>query len=108
MLSILALGTLIRDPERRQSACGKSYATAMLRVPCDEATLISVAVFSATASESLLALCKGDACAVAGRAKLTSWTKDGEAKRGLSVIAEKVMSSYQHEKRQREAASHDG
>ncbi len=43
---------------------------------------------------ALLALHKGDALAIAGRAKLSSWTKDGEEKHGLSVVADRVLSAY--------------
>jgi single-stranded DNA-binding protein len=44
---------------------------------------------------ALLALSKGDSCAIAGRGKLSEWTKDGEQKHGLSVIADKVLTVYQ-------------
>ena len=43
--------------------------------------------FAADAVQALLALSKGDACAIAGRAKLSTWEKSGEEKHGLSVVA---------------------
>lgn len=96
MLSILASGTLVADPKSRQSAAGKAYATALLRVPAEDtdAVLVSVICFNADSVVALLALQRGDSCSIAGRAKLTSWTKDGEQKHGLSVTADRVMSAY--------------
>lgn len=51
----------------------------------------------------ILALSRGDSVAIAGRAKLSSWQKDGEEKHGLSVVADRVMSAYAAGK-QRKAA----
>lgn len=106
MLTTLAAGTLVRDPESRTSAAGKSYATALLRVPCEgeDAALVSVVAFSENACTALLALAKGDSVAVTGRAKLTSWTaRDGEQKHGISVVADGVLSQYQVDKRRARA-----
>ena len=96
MLSILATGTLVNDPKSRTSATGKLYATASLRVPAEDsdALLISCIAFNADAVAALLALSRGDSCAIAGRAKLSSWTKDGEERHGLSVVADKVLTVY--------------
>lgn len=96
MLSVLASGTLVNDPRERQSAAGKTYATALLRVPAEDADamLVSAIAFNADAVAALLALAKGDSCAIAGRGKLTSWEKDGEQRHGLSVVADKVLTVY--------------
>ncbi len=41
------------------------------------------------------ALQRGDSCAIAGRAKLSEWTgQDGTTKRGLSVVADRVLTAY--------------
>ena len=71
MLNILATGTLVSDPKSRQSATGKAYATASMRVPTEdsEAMLASLIAFNADAVASILALSKGDSLSVAGRAK---------------------------------------
>lgn len=96
MLSILASGTLVSDPKARQSVTGKTYATALLRVPSEdaEAMLVSVIAFNADAVAALLALSKGDSCSIAGRASLRTWDKDGEQRHGLSVTADRVLSAY--------------
>ena len=97
MLSVLMSGTLVSDPKERTSAAGKPYATALLRVPCEDADpmLVSIIVFAADVVAALLALSRGDSCAIAGRGKLASWEKDGEEKHGLSVVADKVLTVYQ-------------
>ena len=97
MLTILASGTLIQDPKARTSATGKHYATALLRVPCEDGdpVLVSIIAFNADAVTAILALSRGDSCAIAGRAKLSEWTgQDGTAKRVLSVVADKVLTAY--------------
>lgn len=105
MLTVLAVGNLIRDPERRTSSKGKDYATALLRVPSAEADamLVSVITFNPDTVQALLAHGKGDELAVAGRAGLRSWEgRDGE-QHGLSVVADKVLSTYMVDKRRKAA-----
>ncbi len=101
MLSVLATGQLVRDPQSRTSSVGKPYVTALLRVPCEDGDplLCSVIAFSPDAVQALLALAKGDAVAVAGRAKMNTWEKDGESRTGLSIVADQVLTAYQVEKR---------
>ncbi|OFW00159.1 MAG: hypothetical protein A3G20_05105 [Acidobacteria bacterium RIFCSPLOWO2_12_FULL_59_11] len=107
MLNILASGTLVSDPRQRTTAGGKAFATGQMRVPAEDADpmLVSVIAFNADAVQALLALAKGDSCAIAGRAKLTSWEKDGEQRHGLSVTADQVLTIYQIEKRRKRAAA---
>lgn len=108
MLSTLASGTLIADPRRRTSATGKDYATAALRVPVEdgEALIASLICFDEHAVTALLALAKGDACAVAGRAKLSTWEKDGQQRHGLSVTVDRVLTAY-HAGKMRKAVRED-
>ena len=97
MLSVLCSGSLVADPKSRTSATGKAYATASLRCPAEdsEAMLVSVIAFSADAVAAILALQRGDSCAIAGRGKLSQWTgQDGSEKHGLSVTADKVLTVY--------------
>ena len=96
-LDILATGMLVSDPQRRTGQSGKPFATALLRVPCEDAerALVSVIVFNASILEATMAHAKGDTIAVAGRAKLSSWSdKDGDAKHGLSVVADRCLTPY--------------
>jgi single-stranded DNA-binding protein len=96
MLSVLASGSLVSDPKARTTAAGKAYATASLRCPAEDsdAVLVSLICFDATAVQALLALSRGDAVSIAGRAKLSTWDKDGETRHGLSVVADKVLTVY--------------
>ena len=107
MLSVLCSGTLVSDPQARTTAAGKAFATCQIRVPAEdaEAMLVSVIAFNADAVQALLGLQRGDSCAIAGRAKLTSWEKDGEQRHGLSVTADQVLTIYQIEKRRKRAAA---
>ncbi len=57
--------------------------------------LASLICFNADAVQALLALSKGDACAIAGRGKLNTWEKDNEQRYGLSVVADRVLTAYQ-------------
>ena len=65
-----------------------------------ESVLTSLIAFDADAKVALMRLHRGDALAVIGQARLTSWTgKDGEIKRGLGITAESVISIYEVRKR---------
>jgi single-stranded DNA-binding protein len=93
-LHVLATGALISNPQRRTSAGGNIFATGTIRAATEDgAMLISVIAFNDLADE-LLRHQQGEAIAVAGRAKFTSWTaKDGAEKHGLSVVAEQIASA---------------
>ncbi|OFW14501.1 MAG: hypothetical protein A3H27_06610 [Acidobacteria bacterium RIFCSPLOWO2_02_FULL_59_13] len=107
MLNILVSGTLVSDPRQRTTAAGKAFATGQMRVPAEDADpmLVSIIAFSSDAVAAIMALQRGDSCAIAGRAKLTSWEKDGEQRHGLSVTADQVLTIYQIEKRRKRAAA---
>lgn len=110
MLSVLCTGTLTADPQRRMSAKGSAFATGLMRCPVEgeDAVLVSVITFSASAIEALLALGKGDSIACTGRAKLTEWTnKDGEQRHGISVTVERIMSSYSLDKKRQVARAEE-
>jgi single-stranded DNA-binding protein len=80
----------------RTSAKGTAYATALLRVDGAAETdpgeaVVSVIAFGETATE-LLTRVKGDAVSVAGRLKMSEWTtREGEARHGLSLTAERIL-----------------
>jgi len=96
MLSVLASGTLAADPRERTSAAGKIFCTGLLRCPVEdgEPILASFIAFAESTVEALLALKKGDAISIAGRAKLSEWEKDGETKHGISIVADRVLTAY--------------
>ena len=91
-LYALATGILVSDPQRRAGAKGP-FTTATIRANGDEAVLVSIIAFGAE-GERLLEFVKGDALAVSGRARLTSWTgRDGAEKHGISLVAEQIAAA---------------
>jgi single-stranded DNA-binding protein len=106
-LTVLAQGVLVADPQRRS---GKTeFATCAMRVATDDGpVLVNMIAFAPEAVAALLALSKGDSLAVTGKAKLTSWTRDGEEKHGLGVVAEQVLTLYQAGKRRERARTVKG
>jgi len=111
VLSVLATGTLTSDPVSRKTSAGKPYATALLRVPCEdgEPVLTSLIAFNTAAVEALLAHGKGETLAVTGRAKLSQWTgRDGQEVRGLSIVVDKCLSAYMVDKKRRQAEEATG
>jgi single-stranded DNA-binding protein len=89
----MAVGSLIADPVERTGAKG-SFATGTLRTSTDDgAILISLVAFGTTA-ETLLSHKQAATLAVAGRARLSSWTgKDGAEHHGLSVVVDQIASA---------------
>jgi single-stranded DNA-binding protein len=96
MLGVLIGGRLIRDPQVRTGQGGKSFTTALVRVPVDQgedSLLVSVIAFQETA-ERLARLKAGDSVSLTGSAKLSSWEKDGEMHHGLAVTASALLTTY--------------
>jgi single-stranded DNA-binding protein len=91
-LHVLAGGTLIANPQRREGAKGP-FTTATIRADGEEAVLVSAIAFG-DAAERLLTLSKGDALAVSGRTRLTNWTgRDGIEKHGISLVVEQIAAA---------------
>lgn len=106
MFDVLISGRLVRAQSRTASN-GKPFALAQVSVPTegDESLLASCIAFRPEAVAALLALDKGDAVALAGKAKLSSWTAgDGTLKHGLNVTADQVLTVY-NIRRKREAVA---
>ena len=102
-MSIQALvsGKLIADPDRRSGQSGKPFTLAKVVAHDGEAdSLVSVIAFNEVA-EQLAALGKGDAVALSGSARVSTWqSKDGAPKAGLSLTAEVILTAY-HVRRKR-------
>jgi single-stranded DNA-binding protein len=96
MLRVIAHGELIVDPKRRTAANGNAYAVAAARITCEdgEALIASLICFESHAVAALLALGKGAAVSVAGRAKLSTWEGDNAQRHGLSVVVDKVLTVH--------------
>lgn len=100
MISALASGQLVRAPKSGTSASGTRWANATLR--CSTGTdregaalssFVSVIAFGDTAAK-LAKLAQGDAISVQGPMKQTEYTKDGETRHGLEILANALLSPY--------------
>lgn len=105
MLSALACGQLIRDPKSGTSQNGHKWANGLVRVPCgqskggdQEAAFLTVVCFGDQA-DKLARLGKGDAISAQGTLKPTEYTKDGETRHGLELLANSILSPYDLRKR---------
>lgn len=107
-IDVLASGRLLKAPEQRQGKNGKPFATALIAAAMDEGEIVAnVIAFRPECVAALLALDKGDAVAVAGRAKLGVWqSAEGEPRPSLSIVAEQALTAY-HVRRKRTAAQGD-
>lgn len=88
---VLATGTLLADPQRRQGQKA-SFVTTTLRVADGESggAFVSLIGFGELA-DRLAELHQGDAVSVSGRGRLTAWTSaGGEARNGISVTVEQL------------------
>jgi single-stranded DNA-binding protein len=93
-LYLLATGTLLSDPARRQGERAE-FTTAKLRVQTDrdESIIVSAIAFGDAANQ-LAQACKGDALSVSGRARPTKWTaKDGAERHGISIVCEQIAAA---------------
>lgn len=106
-MSITALitGKLIADPERRTGASGKHFTVARLTAHDGDAeSVIGLVAFGSLAAQ-LEAMNKGDAVAITGRARLSTWTtRDGTSKTGLNVTVDRMLTAY-HLRRKRQAVA---
>jgi single-stranded DNA-binding protein len=92
-LHALASGTLTAQPQHREGTKGP-FTTATIRAADgDEPIFVSVIAFGEN-GERLLGFAKGDALAVSGKAKLTSWVgRDGTERHGISVAVDQIATA---------------
>jgi single-stranded DNA-binding protein len=100
MLSALLSGTLASDPKSGTSKSGTSWSNCIVRVPCGqnkegeaETAFVQVACFGSHA-EALARLGKGDSISAQGQLKPTVYQKDGQARHGLSLTANQLLTEY--------------
>ena len=108
MISILASGTLLKDPRHGVSSSGKRWANGLVRCPVsgvkageNQHQLVSVACFEDQA-DRLIRLRQGDSVSFSGQGKLVGWEKDGVERQQLEVIAQEILSIYQARKRKQQ------
>lgn len=100
MISALASGTLIREPKSGTSTNGTRWANTTIRCNTGQdkegaamSSFVSVVAFGDTA-DKLAKLAQGDAISVQGPMKQTEYTKDGETRHGLEILANALLSPY--------------
>ena len=88
-MSLFCSGELIRDPERKTSAKGTGYVTALLKAGEE---LLNLSAFDAALADRLALLRKGAALAVSGRLQARPYTdRDGTLRAGLSIVVIELM-----------------
>ena len=89
-MNAFVAGELLRDPERRTSAKGTDYVTALLKAGEE---LVNLSAFDTGIADRLAALRKGAALAVSGRLQARPYTdRDGTTLRaGLGVVVSELM-----------------
>ncbi len=108
MIAALIQGTLTADPVRRTSSKGGDFATATMRIAAgSESIFVSVATFSETAAERLLATSKGATIAAVGTLELNVWTdREGNERRDWRLTAAEILTVHQaRRRREREEAA---
>jgi len=106
MLDALISGKLIRDPITREGASGRPFCSFLLSVPTgDEQPVIVSGIAFGDVAERIDKLKKGDALAVIGMLKPSSWADKttGEIKNGLSVTVSACLSVYDVTKRRKKS-----
>ena len=95
MIIAIAAGRLARDAELRTTQNGTSVCS--FTIACDagygdkkRTEWVKVALFGKRADGLSPYLKKGTALTVQGEAKSNGWTKDGEAKAEVEIIADKI------------------
>jgi single-stranded DNA-binding protein len=107
MIDALIAGRLFGKPQARTSKAGNAFATAKVRTPManGESAFVNVIAFSDTAKAALLALAEGDAVAIAGELKVSTYAdKEGTARPSLDLTAFVVTTEY-HVSRKRKAVA---
>jgi single-stranded DNA-binding protein len=92
--TVLVSGRLWREPERKTSRDGKSYASATIRDGHgDDAQWWKLLTFSETATEELLSLHDGDGVAASGSFKAEIYDRGGGARISLTIFADRLISA---------------
>ena len=97
MIAALAIGTLFRAPEQRQSKAGRPFVTATLKAKDGEGMqFIRLVVFSESAQAELLRLQAGDSLSAQGALKAELYRPEGgEPKLSLSIVADQILALKQ-------------
>lgn len=106
MIDALISGRLHGKPTQRTGQSGKPFVTASVRAAAGngEPLFVSVIAFDEQPRAALLALGDGEAVALSGALTPKVWTRNGEARPSLDLVAHAVLSAY-HVARKRKASA---
>ena len=102
MIDALISGKLIRDPALKVGPSGKPFCNFLLSVHTgDESPVVVSGIAFADVAEKIAKLKKGDAVAVVGPMKPTTWTDraSGEERHGLNITVQAALNPYDVKKR---------
>lgn len=101
MIDCLISGKLHGVPQQRTSKTGRAFVTAKLRVPSGEDSVFcNVVCFEPDTQAVLLALGAGEAVALAGELRVSTWTdKSGTTRPSLDLVASRSLTQYHLTKR---------
>ena len=94
MIDALISGNLIRDPALKIGQSGEPFCNFLLSVLTgDESPVVVSGIAFADVAEKIAKLKKGDAIAVVGPMKPTTWTDktSGEERHGLNITAQAAL-----------------
>jgi len=97
MIDALISGKLVRDPALKTGQSGKPFCNFLLSVNTgDESPVVVSGIAFADVAEKVAKLKKGDAVAVVGPMKPTTWADkaSGDERHGLSITAQATLSPY--------------
>ena len=103
MIDCLISGKLHGLPSQRTSRNGGTFTVAKVRVPTgEESTFANIIAFDQGTQDALLALGAGEAVALAGELRVSTWTdKNGVTRPSLDLVASKALTQYHLTKRRR-------
>jgi single-stranded DNA-binding protein len=111
MLTGLLAGTIASTPKSGTSASGTRWSNCVIRCPVGqnkdgeaETAFVSLACFGSDA-DALAKLDKGDPITAQGHIKPSTYTKDGQERHGLSMMAAHLLTSYMVKKKRGDQSS---
>jgi single-stranded DNA-binding protein len=97
---VLVTGTLLRDPEIKESKAGKPYGRLIIRDGTGDDTIFArVTAFEGPVLDAIRSLHSGAAVSAQGRAKLSTYEKGGQWKASLDMVAEQVIAPGSKQRR---------
>lgn len=103
---VMLTGKLTQNPRLKTSKNGNPYVWMLMSIPTEQERLsASVLGFDEQVAETIGKLNAGDEIAVTGTANINQWQRDdGTTQVSLNVIANQVMTMYQHRKKKKQFA----